>query len=430
MRLWRWIVVCFLVLIFGNLVAEGNAALLLKVKGGVGPAVAEYIAQGITQAEKTHANIIVIQLDTPGGLDKSMREIIQSILSSKIPVATYVSPSGARAASAGTFILYASPIAAMAPGTKLGAASPVALGMGQGAKDNKASTSMKKAKNDAVAYIQSLAEFHNRNKTWAKLAVTEAESLSAEQALKKNIINIIAPTTKSLLNQINGQSVKLQSGKVQLQTQNATVTEFKPSWRIQVLSVIASPTIAYILLLVGMYGIIFEFLNPGLIAPGVIGVVCVLFAAYGLHLLPVSFVGLLLLLLGVLLMAAELFVTSFGILAVAGIIAFFFGSLLLFDKNLPGFHIALSVIITITVITAIFFLVLMRIAVKSQRRPVVSGGDALIGVEGKVLSIGDGIILALVEGESWQVKSNDVLSKGDSVQVLSRDSLILNVKKI
>jgi membrane-bound serine protease (ClpP class) len=427
------LLLCFCLLwLTGSLFAQNNTAAVLTVKGGIGPAVAEYIDHGIQTAQNQHAKLIIIQLDTPGGLNQSMRAIVQSMLNSSLPVVTYVTPSGARAASAGTFMLYASQIAAMAPGTNLGAASPVALGGGMvGSKSkNNDSTMMSKVKNDAAAYIQSLAELHGRNARWAKLAVTKAASLSAKQALKKNVINFIAPDIPSLLQQMQGTRVKVGSKKITLATHKLRIHYVKPTWRNKVLTIIASPTIAYLLLLIGIYGIIFEFFNPGLIAPGVLGLVCVLFAVYGLHLLPVSYVGLLLLLAGIIMMVLELFVTSFGILAIAGIIAFFAGSFLLFDQAAPLFQVAMPVIIAITIVTAIFFLVLMRIAVKSQRRPVVSGQETLPGETGEVASVDDAIIIAIVEGERWQVKSDKPLSVGDQIKVLGRDGLVLTVQPI
>lgn len=420
--------IALLILSFNVFAAD--SAYVLTVSEGIGPATSEYISAGLKQANIANAKIVVIKLDTPGGLDKSMRIIIQSILQSPIPVATFVYPSGSHAASAGTFILYASQIAAMAPGTNLGAASPVAIGadgLGDKDKSSKQDTMMKKVQSDAIAYIRSLAELHGRNAAWGEKAVKEAASLTAEKALKKNVINVMATDVPDLLKKIDGMTVKVQDRKVKLATKNLSIINYEPTWRIKVLNVIASPSIAYILLLVGIYGIIFELMNPGMIVPGVIGLVSLLFAVYGLHLLPVNYVGLMLLLVGIVLMVLEIFVSSFGILAIAGVVSFLAGSLLLFEAGSQAFEVALPVIIGVTIVTAAFFLIVVRVAIRSFRKPVVTGKEEILNAEGVVSLITQDQAYAIFNGERWQIQSKDSLKVGDRVKVLSRHGLILIV---
>src|SRR3990167_1293943 len=348
-----------------NCLAQSSAsqtAYLLNLQGEIGPATQIYVEHGLEIAAANKAAMVILELNTPGGLLKSTRNIVQAILASPIPVITYIAPAGAQAASAGTFIVYASQIAAMAPGTNLGAASPIDL-FNSSQQTKKQSIAMNKVQQDTVAFIRSLAELNNRNPEWAEKAVTQAASLTATQALKQQVINLVA--------QANGKIVKVKDQWQTLNTKNLTLKKFAPNLRENILGIVASPSVAYILLLIGIYGIFFELMNPGMIVPGVIGLIALLVAVYGISLLPINYVGISLLIAGLLMMILELFVTSYGILAVGGIIAFFLGSLFMFDRHVPGYEVALSIALGITIVTAIFFLFILRLAVKSQQRPIV-----------------------------------------------------------
>lgn len=410
-------------------------AVLLHIKGAIGPGVQDYVNRGFKAAREQNATLIILQMDTPGGLGKSMRGIISDILNTKIPVVSYVAPSGARASSAGTYILYASPIAAMAPGTHLGAASPVAMGMpsqptDKAKKQGTGKTTLeRKATSDASAYIRSLAQLHGRNVAWAEKAVRKAESLSAQEALKKNVIDIVAKDLPSLLKKINGRVVFVQGEKVKLKTQGIVVETFQADWRTKLLTVITDPNIAYILLLLGMYGLFFEFANPGLIVPGVVGAIALLMGVYALQLLPISYAGLALLILGIVFMVSEAFVPSFGALGIGGIIAFVLGSVLLLDTGVPGYEIALPLILSIALISAGFFLVIVKMAISSRSKPIVSGSEQLMGSTGIVV-LEDQKLRVRIRGELWQIDDEKGVSPGEKVRVIGRKGLILKVECI
>ena len=421
-------------------VATSPFAAVLNIKGAIGPAVADYFHRGLAQAAQDGATVVVLRLDTPGGLSKSMRIIIKDILASPVPVITYVAPSGARAASAGTYILYASQLAAMAPGTNLGAATPVAIGSPGTADKDKAKDGDKKADsktamerkaiNDASAYIRSLAQLRGRNEKWAEKAVRQAESLSANEALKMNVINIVAPNIPDLLKQANGKKVKVAGVEKTLATTGLTLHAIHPDWRSRFLSVITDPSVAYILLLIGIYGLFFEFANPGFVLPGVAGAICLLLALYAFHLLPVNYVGLGLMLLGIAFMLVEAFVPSFGALGIGGVIAFVVGSIMLMGTGTPGFTIALPVIFAVTAVTAAFFLLVVNMAIKARLRPVVSGEEELVDAIGEVVKTEMGIQRIRLRGELWQVESDSPLQPGQQVCVVSRSGLILKVKPV
>lgn len=417
-----------------------NQAILMTINSAIGPATQDYVKHGLEEARKQNASLVILRLDTPGGLKTAMRGINKDILASTIPVVTYVAPAGARAASAGTFILYASHLAAMAPGTNIGAASPISIGGAPmptkntektvKANQQNLSTEERKAKNDATAYIHSLAELRGRNVAWAESAVQNATSLSAQEALKMKVINVIANDIPDLLKQINGRTVTVNNTAHSLETSNLMIKEFKPGWRIQFLTVLTDPNIAYVLLLMGIYGLFFEFYNPGLILPGVIGAISLLIALYAFQMLPINYVGFALLLLGIAFMTVEVFISSFGILGIGGVIAFVTGSILLLDINTPGYHIAWSLILTMSIVSAIFFLIVVGVSVRAMRKKVVSGCEALIGCQGQVLQYRNNKGLVKIQGERWKVYSVTHLEKGQKVRVKDLSGLVLIVEPV
>ena len=389
----------------------------MPVEGAIGPASADFVRRALTRAEKEKAQLVILQMDTPGGLDTSMREMIKQILASPVPVATFVGPSGARAASAGTFILYASHHAAMAPGTNLGAASPVSIG-GSPQKDEKkeADTMTKKVTNDAVAYIRSLAQLRHRNADWGEKAVREAVSLSAEEALKLKVIEHIATDVPDLVK-------KLGKG-------NAQIVYVEVDWRTRILGVITNPSVAYILILLGIYALIFEFTNPGLVLPGVVGAICVLLAMYAFHLLPVNYAGLLLIVLGIAFMVAEAFLPAFGSLGIGGLISLVLGSIILIDADsVPtGFDIPYALIGGVAAASAAFLFLVAGVAVRNRRRPVVTGREHMIGASAEALEDFEQEGWARVHGESWRVRSNAPVRRGERLRVKAIDGLILTAE--
>jgi membrane-bound serine protease (ClpP class) len=412
--------------------AAGGAPMVvqLDVTGVIGPATAEYVERGLAHAEREKAELVVLRLDTPGGLDTSMRAIVQAILASPIPVVGYVAPSGARAASAGTYILYACQVAAMAPGTNLGAASPVSIGFTPGAptsgapsdKDARqglpADVHERKAMQDAAAYIRSLAQLRGRNAEWAEKAVTEAASLSATEAKAQNVVEIIASDEADLLHQLDGRKVKVAGGERTLSAANATIEAYAPDWHFRALSIIADPTVAMILMLLGIYGLIFEFGHPGFVFPGVLGALSLLLGLYALHLLPVNYAGLALMALGIGFMIAEVFVPAFGSLGLGGVVAFVIGALMLIDTDMPGFGIPRSLIVVLALVTVTFVITVVRLAVAARRRPVVTGLRSMIGADGEMLEDARDTGWASIEGVTWRVRVETPLSKGRRIRVV------------
>jgi len=362
-----------------------------------------------------------------------MREIIKAILASPVPVASFVAPSGARAASAGTFIMYASHIAAMAPGTNLGAASPVAvMGGGDSDKDGKkggGDTMMRKAMNDAVAYIRGFAQMRRRNADWAEKAVREAVSLPAEEALKIKVIDVIAPDVPSLLRALQGKTVEAGGAKRTLQLSGSAFEEREPDWRTKFLAVITNPSVAYLLILLGAYALLFEFMNPGLVLPGVVGAIAILLALYALHLLPVNYAGLALIVVGIGFMAAEAFVPAYGSLGVGGLIAFVLGSIMLIeDTALPDFEIPIALIAGMAAASAGFLIFVVGMLLKSRRQAVVTGREQMLGARGEALGDFEHEGWARVRGEQWQVRSKRAVRRGQPLRVTGMHGLVLDVE--
>ncbi len=414
----------------------------IDVEGAIGPATADHMIRGIEQAAEAGSELVILRIDTPGGLDQSMREMIKTILASPVPVVDYVSPSGARAASAGTYLLYASHVAAMAPGTNLGAATPVQIGSPgmpsppKPASDpNAASTPMsgtameRKIVNDAVAYIRSLAQLRGRNGEWAERAVREGASLSADDALAQGVIDIEAVSRDDLLEQLDGREVVVSGKTVALATAGIPVYEHPIDWRSEFLAIITDPNMAYVLMLVGIYGLIIEFYNPGFGLPGVVGAVCLLLAMYAFQVLPISYAGLGLILLGIALMTAEAFAPSFGILGLGGVVAFVVGSIMLMDTELPGYQIAMPMIAAFALFSVAVLVVALGLIMKARRAALVTGLDHLLGSTAEVESLNAGVAWVRLDGELWEANCDTPLEPHDEVVVDAVDGLILKVSK-
>lgn len=416
-----------------------KGGVILEIKGPIGPATSDYIHRGLQTAQEKGVKIVILQLDTPGGLDTSMREIIQDILKSPIPIISYVAPQGARAVSAGTFIMYASHLTAMAPGTDLGAATPVQIGMPFGPEEKKPGKETQgkpkagleeKVLSDAIAYIKALADLHGRNKEWAVKFVAEAVSLSAEEALAAGVIEIVAKNYQDLLDQAEGRIVTVKGEKVTLHTQDIKLEKIEPDWRSKLLSIITNPNIAFFLLIIGLYGIIFEFINPGALAPGVFGTICLLVALYALHVLPINYAGLALILLGIGFIVAEAFMPSFGVLGIGGIIAFVIGAIMLMDTDVPGFQISFFFIAFMAVLSAGFLFLVASLALRSHRKPIIAGRESMIHKKGHVLEWKGNEGTVKVQGETWGAQSKGSLKKGDKIIVTHMDGLTLHIKDL
>ncbi|WP_175911018.1 NfeD family protein [Burkholderia metallica] len=452
--------------------AATGAVIVIPVNGAIGPASADFIVRSLDRVAHRHAPLAILQLDTPGGLDTSMRQIIKAILGSPVPVAAFVAPGGARAASAGTYIVYASHFAAMAPGTNLGAASPVQFGVGgaappggnpvaprapaapsgaSAASDAAAtqaalptdtqSTEIRKATQDASAYIRGLAQLRGRNAEWAERAVREAVSLSANEARAQHVIDLIAQDPADLARQLDGHRATTTAGTLRLATAHAPLVVVEPDWRSRFLAIIADPNVALILLTIGIYGLFFEFANPGFVLPGVVGTICLLVGLFAMQLLPVSYAGLGLVLLGLGCLVAEAFLPTFGVLGFGGIVSFTIGALMLIDTDVPGYGIPWPVIASLALGGGLLVAGVSSVALRARRRPVVTGAEAMVGSIGEVLD--DGLLAdqpdgaagpapsaagwARVHGERWRVASSVPLAAGCRVRVTGRQGLLLTV---
>ncbi|MBS3823530.1 MAG: nodulation protein NfeD [Wenzhouxiangellaceae bacterium] len=471
--------------------AGTGKAYVLTVDDAIGPATRDYIVRGIEQAEDEDAGLVVLRLNTPGGLDASMRDIIRKFLASEVPVVTWVAPAGSRAASAGTYMLYASHVAAMAPATNLGAATPVQIGGGgggggeqegeqsaplerlrdaledesgegegqseqedasaeSGSADEPAApeqpderqeppetpsgdASSRKVINDAVAYIKGLAERHGRNAEWAERAVREAVSLGATEALEQNVIDVVAESLPALLEAIDGREVRMDDGMQTLATADLETIEIEPDWRTELLSIITNPTLAYILLMVGIYGLILEGYNPGALVPGVIGGICLLLALYAFQILPVNYAGLALMALGLALIAVELFVPSFGILGVGGVVAVTFGSVILFDSGVPGLEMNTGLIAGMGFGSALIFGAIIWLAARSIRKPRLGGEEAMVGQQAEAISdFSDGHGRVHLNGEDWRARAEQPIARGDRVRVtgMKDEGFVLDVEPV
>ena len=432
----------FLMLVHGaSVVATGaKTAYLVEIDGTIGPVTQELIVRTIDSAETEDAALVILQMNTPGGLDHSMREIVQAILDAHVPVVTYISPQGSRAASAGTYILYASHIAAMAPATNLGAATPVQIGGvpdlptdpgGEGGEmqdDGGQSSMQKKIINDATAYIKGLAKLRGRNEDWAEQAVREAASLTAQEALDKNVIDIVAEDLTALFEQLDGRQINVKGRNITLSTKNLVVERIIPDWRSSILAIITNPNIAYVLMLVGIYGLILEFSNPGAILPGVVGTISLLLALYAFQVLPINYAGLALLGIGIAFIISELFVTSGGILGLGGVVAFTVGSIMLFDDE----YIAVSIPLIggTALVAGGFMLWILRKFSTLRHRQVVSGAEYMIGRHGEVLEGFSGRGRVEIDGESWLADSREPVATGQKIRVKSIDHLVVEIEPV
>jgi membrane-bound serine protease (ClpP class) len=437
----------------GRASSQPTTVALLEIDGPIGPATVDYVERGFAKAVEQGIDLIVLRMDTPGGLADSMRVIIKEILASPVPVVSYVAPAGAHAASAGTYILYASHVAAMAPGTNLGAATPVQIGGGgfppgrspeqpaggdeddggdreEGARDRAPPTAGMEDKivNDAVAYIRSLAQLRDRNVEWAEQAVREAASLSAREALERNVIELVASDLDELMEKLDGRQIAIGGGELTLDTNEYTLVRIEPDWRTELLGIITNPNVAYILMLIGIYGIILEFYSPGMMLPGVIGAISLVLALYAFQVLPVNYAGLALIGLGVAMMVGEMLMPSFGALGIGGIIAFVVGSIMLIDIEAPGFGISWQLIGGVALAAAAMLLLLMTMFARSRQRPVTTGQEEMVGSRARVVDWSGGEGRVRIHGELWHARGPAALQSGQEVRVIRIEGLTLEVE--
>jgi membrane-bound serine protease (ClpP class) len=437
------VVVALVALALLRAVEAAPLVVTAELRGGIGPASAAYFARVIDSARASNAQLVVVTLDTPGGLDHSMREMIQALLGSPVPIAIFVSPSGARAASAGTYLLYASHVAAMAPGTNLGAATPVAIGFGGGSEPEKTkpgdktdgeapkapkSTMESKAIHDAAAYLRSLAQMRGRNADWTEKAVRQAESLSADEALKLSVIDVVATDVADLVKKVDGRAIKFGDGTTTLALSGATITSIAPNWKEQILGTISDPNIALLLMMAGVYGLLFEFMSPGTAVPGVVGSIALLLGLYGLALLPVNYVAVALLLLGLGMMVAEAFLPTFGVIGVGGIVAFVAGLLFLIDAEIPGFTVSWGLVVPIALANALALVAIGAFALRSRRRPPVAGSEAMVGTPVEALEDFEREGWVRAFGERWRAQTSAPLKRGAHARIAAIEGLTLIVR--
>ena len=448
----RWFAVHLLVAVIAAMPAlpakaATQRAIILEISDAIGPAIADYIVGELRAADTAQTGLIVLRMNTPGGLDSSMREIVSAILASPMPVATYVAPNGARAASAGTYIAYASAVVGMAPGTNIGAATPVQLGVSpffpggrpeqppaqkngqeKGTVGEPTDTESRKAINDAVAYIRSLAELNGRNADWAAEAVRTAVSLPASEALKLHVVDVIADDVPDLLRKIDGRTATVAGKPERLATAGLEVLTVAPDWRTELLAIATNPNVALILMLIGVYGLLFEFLSPGAVAPGLIGAISLFVALYALHLLPINYAGAALVLLGIGLMVAEAHIGAFGVIGLGGIVAFVIGAIMMFPSGTPGFELSPMVVAATVIATASLFLLVLAMLLRSRKRLVVTGKEALLGAEGEAVAWRGEDGRVRIRGEIWRARASKPLKPGTRVKVVDRDGLVLIVE--
>jgi membrane-bound serine protease (ClpP class) len=422
----------FLLLIWLLAVSPAHSkdlVIVVKISGSINPAVAEYISHEISQANADQEALIVLHMDTPGGLDTSMRQIIKKIQGSQVPVASFVAPSGSRAASAGTFITIASHIAAMAPGTNIGAAHPVNM-MGGGGGGEQAKTMEHKVVNDAAAYIRSLAQLRNRNEHWAELAVVKSVSISAEEALRLNVIDLVAADVKALVLAVDGREVQVASGSVTLRTGNLEIVYHEMNPRQKFLDIISSPNVAYILMMIGMVGLYFELSNPGLVLPGVIGAISLILALYAMQTLPINYAGLLLILFGVILFIAEISIMSYGLLSVSGVISLFLGSTMLIDSDDPALQISRAILYPTLGLTVVLSVGIVVLATRTRNLKKLGGMDGMIGETGLVKDALNPVGRVQVHGELWEAEAEGPVAEGETVRVDSVAGLKIKVSPV
>lgn len=429
-RCWRALLACVLLAPAAVPAADSAATtgVVIPIRGPIGPATRTFFVHELAAAQSGGAHLVVVTLDTPGGLDASMRDIVQAILAADVPVIAYVSPSGARAASAGTYILYASHVAAMAPATNLGAATPVQIGGQPGAEKAPESALERKAVNDATAYIVGLAHLRGRNAQWAEAAVREGRSLPADEAVAARVVDLVAPDLAALLQALDGRKVALADREVTLATSGIVLRESEPDWRTDLLALLTNPNVAYLLMLIGIYGLLLEGYNPGAILPGVVGAISLLLALFAFQVLSVNYAGLALIALGVLLIVAESFVPSFGSLGIGGVVAFVIGSVMLLDSDVPGFGIAWQLIGTMALAGALLALAIASFAVRARRRPVVSGAEGLLREAAEAVESFEHEGLVRTQGEIWRAASPEPVRQGQRLRIVAVKGLKLDVE--